>query len=213
MESGREYAATMMSRLRRADRRVVNRPSLGFPFVVCAAWLGAAGCAHDGASSRTTVQSQTLDELVQTCQSATRSPTCTEQLVALKALINRDITNEGIFGLAADVRRGGSGGLSATVLPAVRSLLADLVVASHFDAVDELTRQLHQYDQRDDALRSSDAAQTLFAELTVRRVSALEHAAAEFRYHLADLAARLEGSYARPLPRLPAGPPANNAPP
>jgi hypothetical protein len=188
------------------------RLKISSPLVVCAAWLGALGCAHESASTRTDVHSQTPDDLVRACQNAAHSATCTEQLAQLKALINRDITNEGIFDLATDVRHGGSGGVPATVLPALRSLLADLVVASHFDAVDELSRQLAQYDQRDEAFRSSDPGQTLFAELTVRRASALQHAGAEFRYHLADLAARLEGSYVRPVPRLPANPPANSAP-
>jgi tetratricopeptide (TPR) repeat protein len=93
----------------------------------------------------------------------------------LKKLITGTNENDKLFEVAVKIRKETSG-LPEQVERAARGVLGDMSLLKRFQYVEELDRELKQYDKADAAWRSTNIAQTVFADLTLQRSLAVNEA-------------------------------------
>jgi tetratricopeptide (TPR) repeat protein len=93
----------------------------------------------------------------------------------LKKLITATNENDKLFEVAVKIRKETSG-LPEQVERAARGVLGDMSLLKRFQYVEELDRELKQYDKADAAWRSTNIAQTVFADLTLQRSLAVNEA-------------------------------------
>jgi tetratricopeptide (TPR) repeat protein len=93
----------------------------------------------------------------------------------LKKLITGTGDNGQLFEIAAKIRKGTSG-LPEQVERAARGVIGDKNMVRRFEYVQELDRELKQYDKADASWRSTNIAQTVFADLTLQRSLAVNEA-------------------------------------
>ena len=72
--------------------------------------------------------------------------------------------------------RKGTSGLPEQVERAARGVLGDMSLVKRFQYVEELDRELKRYDKADAAWKSTNIAQTVFADLTLQRSLAVNEA-------------------------------------
>ena len=77
--------------------------------------------------------------------------------------------------IAVKIRREESG-LPEQVERAARGVLGDLSLVKRFQYVEELDHELDKYEQADASWRSTNVAQTVFADLTLQRSLAVNEA-------------------------------------
>ena len=93
----------------------------------------------------------------------------------LKKLITGTTDNGQLFDVAAKIRKETSG-LPEQVERAARGVLQDRSLARRFEYVEELDNELKLYDKADASWRSTNIAQTVFADLTLQRSLAVNEA-------------------------------------
>ena len=93
----------------------------------------------------------------------------------LKKLIAGTTDNGQLFDVAVKIRKETSG-LPEQVERAARGVLGDRSLARRFEYVEELDNELKLYDKADAAWRSTNIAQTVFADLTLQRSLAVNEA-------------------------------------
>jgi TolA-binding protein len=93
----------------------------------------------------------------------------------LKKLIAGTPDNGQLFDIAVKIRREESG-LPEQVERAARGVLGDLSLVKRFQYVEELDHELDKYEQADASWRSTNVAQTVFADLTLQRSLAVNEA-------------------------------------
>ncbi|HVR03601.1 MAG TPA: hypothetical protein VMT47_15800 [Polyangia bacterium] len=93
----------------------------------------------------------------------------------LKKLIMAQTDNAALYDLAVKIRKGTSG-LPEQVERAARGVLGDLSLVKRFQYVEELDRELSQQDKAEPAWKSTNIAQTVFADLTLQRSLAVNEA-------------------------------------
>jgi TolA-binding protein len=93
----------------------------------------------------------------------------------LKKLITGTSDNGALFDIAAKIRKETSG-LPEQVERAARGVLGDKSLSRRFEYVEELDNELKLYDKADASWRSTNIAQTVFADLTLQRSLAVNEA-------------------------------------
>jgi len=93
----------------------------------------------------------------------------------LKKLISSTPDNTALFEVAAKIRNGTSG-LPQQTERAARGVLSDLSLVKRFQYVEELDRELKQHDKAEAAWKSTNIAQTVFADITLQRSLAVNEA-------------------------------------
>jgi TolA-binding protein len=93
----------------------------------------------------------------------------------LKKLVTSTTDNGALYEVAVKIRKGTSG-LPEQVERAARGVLGDLSLVKRFQYVDELDRELKQYDKAEPAWKSTNIAQTVFADLTLQKSLAVNEA-------------------------------------
>jgi tetratricopeptide (TPR) repeat protein len=93
----------------------------------------------------------------------------------LKKLITGTGDNGQLFDVAAKIRKETSG-LPEQVERAARGVLSDKSLSRRFEYVEELDNELKAYDKADASWRSTNIAQTVFADLTLQRSLAVNEA-------------------------------------
>jgi hypothetical protein len=93
----------------------------------------------------------------------------------LKKLISSTPDNTALFEVAAKIRNGTSG-LPESTERAARGVLSDLSLVKRFQYVEELDRELKQHDKAEAAWKSTNIAQTVFADITLQRSLAVNEA-------------------------------------
>jgi TolA-binding protein len=93
----------------------------------------------------------------------------------LKKLITGTSDNGQLFEVAAKIRKETSG-LPEQVERAARGVLSDKSLSRRFEYVEELDNELKAYDKADASWRSTNIAQTVFADLTLQRSLAVNEA-------------------------------------
>jgi tetratricopeptide (TPR) repeat protein len=93
----------------------------------------------------------------------------------LKKLIMTQTDNAALYDMAVKIRKGTSG-LPDQVERAARGVLGDLSLVKRFQYVEELDRELKQHDKAEPAWKSTNIAQTVFADLTLQRSLAVNEA-------------------------------------
>jgi len=93
----------------------------------------------------------------------------------LKKLITGTSDNGALFDVAVKVRKETSG-LPEQVERAARGVLGDKSLSRRFEYVEELDRELKLYDKADASWKSTNIAQTVFADLTLQRSLAVNEA-------------------------------------
>jgi hypothetical protein len=93
----------------------------------------------------------------------------------LKKLIAGTSDNGALFEVAAKIRKETSG-LPEQVERAARGVLGDKSLSKRFEYVEELDSELKLYDKADASWRSTNIAQTVFADLTLQRSLAVNEA-------------------------------------
>ncbi len=95
--------------------------------------------------------------------------------VELKKLVAAHTDNGDLYDVAVKIRKGTSG-LPEQVERAARGVLGDMSLIKRFQYVEELDRELKQHDKADAAWKSTNIAQTVFADLTLQRSLAVNEA-------------------------------------
>ena len=98
-----------------------------------------------------------------------------EVFAELKKLIAGTSDNGALFEVAAKIRKETSG-LPEQVERAARGVLGDKSLSRRFEYVEELDNELKLYDKADASWRSTNIAQTVFADLTLQRSLAVNEA-------------------------------------
>jgi tetratricopeptide (TPR) repeat protein len=98
-----------------------------------------------------------------------------EVFTGLKKLVGSQSDNSALYEVAVKIRKGTSG-LPEQVERAARGVLGDLSLVKRFQYVDELDRELKQYDKAEPAWKSTNIAQTVFADLTLQKSLAVNEA-------------------------------------
>ena len=93
----------------------------------------------------------------------------------LKKLVVSTTDNTAMFELALKIR-GGKSGLPQGVERAARGVLGDLALVKRFQYVEELDRELKQHDKAEADWKSTNIAQTVFADITLQRSLAVNEA-------------------------------------
>jgi TolA-binding protein len=93
----------------------------------------------------------------------------------LKKLMMTQTDNAALYDMAVKIRKGTSG-LPDQVERAARGVLGDLSLVKRFQYVEELDRELKQHEKADPAWKSTNIAQTIFADLTLQRSLAVNEA-------------------------------------
>ncbi len=93
----------------------------------------------------------------------------------LKKLVITETDNTALYDLAVKIRKGTSG-LPTQVERAARGVLGDLSLVKRFQYVEELDRELKQHEKAEPAWKSTNIAQTVFADLTLQRSLAVNEA-------------------------------------
>jgi tetratricopeptide (TPR) repeat protein len=93
----------------------------------------------------------------------------------LKKLIAGTSDNGALFEVASKIRKETSG-LPEQVERAARGVLGDKSLSRRFEYVEELDNELKLYDKADASWRSTNIAQTVFADLTLQRSLAVNEA-------------------------------------
>ena len=93
----------------------------------------------------------------------------------LKKLMMTQTDNAALYDMAVKIRKGTSG-LPEQVERAARGVLGDLSLVKRFQYVEELDRELKQHEKADPAWKSTNIAQTIFADLTLQRSLAVNEA-------------------------------------
>jgi tetratricopeptide (TPR) repeat protein len=93
----------------------------------------------------------------------------------LKKLVMSETDNAALYETAVKIRKGTSG-LPEQVERAARGVLGDMSLVKRFQYVDELDRELKQHDKAEPAWKSTNIAQTVFADLTLQRSLAVNEA-------------------------------------
>jgi tetratricopeptide (TPR) repeat protein len=93
----------------------------------------------------------------------------------LKKLVMTQTDNAALYEMAVKIRKGTSG-LPEQVERAARGVLGDLSLVKRFQYVEELDRELKQHDKAEPAWKSTNIAQTVFADLTLQRSLAVNEA-------------------------------------
>jgi tetratricopeptide (TPR) repeat protein len=93
----------------------------------------------------------------------------------LKKLGSSMPDNSALFDAAVKIRAGQSG-LPEQTERAARGVLGDLSMVKRFQYVEELDRELKQYDKAEPDWKSTNIAQTVFADLTLQRSLAVNEA-------------------------------------
>jgi tetratricopeptide (TPR) repeat protein len=95
--------------------------------------------------------------------------------VELKKLAAAQTDNGALYDQAVKIRKGTSG-LPEQVERAARGVLGDMSLVKRFQYVEELDRELKQHDKAEPAWKSTNIAQTVFADLTLQRSLAVNEA-------------------------------------
>jgi tetratricopeptide (TPR) repeat protein len=95
--------------------------------------------------------------------------------VELKKLVATETDNSALYDTAVKIRKGTSG-LPEQVERAARGVLGDMSLVKRFQYVEELDRELKQHDKAEPAWKSTNIAQTVFADLTLQRSLAVNEA-------------------------------------
>jgi tetratricopeptide (TPR) repeat protein len=93
----------------------------------------------------------------------------------LKKLVMTETDNAQLYDTAVKIRKGTSG-LPEQVERAARGVLGDMSLVKRFQYVEELDRELKQHDKAEPAWKSTNIAQTVFADLTLQRSLAVNEA-------------------------------------
>ncbi len=93
----------------------------------------------------------------------------------LKKLVMSTTDNTAMFELANKIRNGKSG-LPQNTERAARGVLGDLSLVKRFQYVEELDRELKQHDKAEADWKSTNIAQTVFADITLQRSLAVNEA-------------------------------------
>jgi TolA-binding protein len=93
----------------------------------------------------------------------------------LKKLVMTETDNGALYETAVKIRKGTSG-LPEQVERAARGVLGDMSLVKRFQYVEELDRELKQHDKAEPAWKSTNIAQTVFADLTLQRSLAVNEA-------------------------------------
>jgi tetratricopeptide (TPR) repeat protein len=93
----------------------------------------------------------------------------------LKKLVTSTTDNGALYEVAVKIRQGTSG-LPEQVERGARGVLGDLSLVKRFQYVEELDRELKQYDKAEPAWKSTNIAQTVFADLTLQKSLAVNEA-------------------------------------
>jgi tetratricopeptide (TPR) repeat protein len=93
----------------------------------------------------------------------------------LKKLVTATTDNGALYDTAVKIR-GGTSGMPEQVERAARGVLGDLSLVKRFQYVEELDRELKQHDKAEPAWKSTNIAQTVFADLTLQRSLAVNEA-------------------------------------
>jgi tetratricopeptide (TPR) repeat protein len=93
----------------------------------------------------------------------------------LKKLVTSSSDNGALYEVAVKIRKGTSG-LPEQVERGARGVLGDLSLVKRFQYVEELDRELKQYDKAEAAWKSTNIAQTAFADLTLQKSLAVNEA-------------------------------------
>src|SRR5262252_7910532 len=93
----------------------------------------------------------------------------------LKKLVMTETDNAQLYETAVKIRKGTSG-LPEQVERAARGVLGDMSLVKRFQYVEELDRELKQHDKAEPAWKSTNIAQTVFADLTLQRSLAVNEA-------------------------------------
>jgi TolA-binding protein len=93
----------------------------------------------------------------------------------LKKLVTSTTDNAALYEVAVKIRKGTSG-LPEQVERGARGVLGDLSLVKRFQYVEELDRELKQYDKAEPAWKSTNIAQTVFADLTLQKSLAVNEA-------------------------------------
>lgn len=93
----------------------------------------------------------------------------------LKKLVASTPDNTALYDVAAKIRNGTSG-LPEQTERAARGVLSDLSLVKRFQYVEELDRELKQHDKAEAAWKSTNIAQTVFADITLQRSLAVNEA-------------------------------------
>jgi TolA-binding protein len=93
----------------------------------------------------------------------------------LKKLLASTTDNGALYDMAVKIRKGTSG-LPEQVERGARGVLGDMSLVKRFQYVEELDRELKQHDKAEPAWKSTNIAQTVFADLTLQRSLAVNEA-------------------------------------
>ena len=93
----------------------------------------------------------------------------------LKKIVMTETDNAALYETAVKIRKGTSG-LPEQVERAARGVLGDMSLVKRFQYVEELDRELKQHDKADPSWKSTNIAQTVFADLTLQRSLAVNEA-------------------------------------
>src|SRR5215471_809766 len=93
----------------------------------------------------------------------------------LKKLVTSSTDNGALYEVAVKIRKGTSG-LPEQVERGARGVLGDMSLVKRFQYVEELDRELWQYDKAEPAWKSTNIAQTAFADLTLQKSLAVNEA-------------------------------------
>jgi TolA-binding protein len=93
----------------------------------------------------------------------------------LKKLVMTETDNGALYETAVKIRKGTSG-LPEQVERAARGVLGDMSLVKRFQYVEELDRELKQHDKAEPAWKSTNIAQTVFADLTLQKSLAVNEA-------------------------------------
>jgi TolA-binding protein len=93
----------------------------------------------------------------------------------LRKMATSTTDNGALYEVAVKIRKGTSG-LPEQVERAARGVLGDLSLVKRFQYVEELDRELKQYDKAEPAWKSTNIAQTVFADLTLQKSLAVNEA-------------------------------------
>jgi tetratricopeptide (TPR) repeat protein len=93
----------------------------------------------------------------------------------LKKLVMTETDNTNLYELAVKIRKGTSG-LQPQTERAARGVLGDMSLVKRFQYVEELDRELKQHEKAEPAWKSTNIAQTVFADLTLQKSLAVNEA-------------------------------------
>jgi tetratricopeptide (TPR) repeat protein len=93
----------------------------------------------------------------------------------LKKLVSSTSDNGALFDMAVKIRNGTSG-MQEQTERAARGVLGDMSLVKRFQYVEELDRELKQHDKAEAGWKSTNIAQTVFADLTLQRSLAVNEA-------------------------------------